>query len=92
MVQDDNSETALEIKQGTLEVLHLPMGKTAKLDLRPLQRTDVGMGVAGRGGGLRVVGGVLGVVIDARGRPLRLPDDPVQRREMLEKWRWALGI
>ena len=92
MVQDDNSETALEIKQGTLEVLHLPMGKTAKLDLRPLQRTDVGMGAAGRGGGLRVVGGVLGVVIDARGRPLRIPDDPVQRRETLEKWRWALGI
>jgi hypothetical protein len=32
------------------------------------------------------------VVIDARGRPLRLPDDAVQRRETIEKWRWALGI
>lgn len=92
MVQDDNSETSLEIKQGSLEMLHLPIGKVARLELRPLQRTDIGMGVAGRGGGLRVVGGVLGVIIDARGRPLRLPDDAVQRREMIEKWRWALGI
>lgn len=92
MLQDDNSETALEIKQGSLEMLHLPIGKAARLELRPLQRTDVGMGAAGRGGGLRVVGGVLGVVIDARGRPLRLPEDAVQRREMIEKWRWALGI
>lgn len=91
MIQEYKSETSLEIKQGSLEVLHLPMGKSARMELRPLQRTDVGMGAPGRGGGLRVVGGVLGVVIDARGRKLRLPEDAVQRQETIEKWRWALG-
>jgi len=37
------------------------------------------------------VGGSLGVIIDARGRPLRLPDDPVRRRELNKKWIWTFG-
>ena len=40
---------------------------------------------------LRVVGGALGVIVDARGRPVHLPPDPIQRRELINKWRWMLG-
>jgi hypothetical protein len=40
---------------------------------------------------MRVVGGVLGVVIDARGRPLALPEDPTRRRELIKKWLWTVG-
>ena len=81
----------MEVKHGALEVLQLPVGQSALLHLQPLHRFDIGMGGPGRGGRLRVVGGTLGVVIDARGRPIQLSDDPSRRREMHAKWRWMLG-
>jgi hypothetical protein len=90
MVYEDGHETSAEVKQGAIEVLPLPAGQSAKLHLTPLHRYDVGMGGPGRGGGLRVTGGALGVVIDARGRPVQLPDDPGRRREIIGKWRWTL--
>jgi hypothetical protein len=86
----DGRETTLEIKNGALEVIPLPMGEVAQLKLQPLHRFDIGMG-PGRGGRLQVVGGALGVVIDARGRPLRLNPDPARRTEMHKKWLWILG-
>lgn len=88
---ETGEETRFDVKQGTLEALPLPQGQSARLRLQPLHRADVGMGGAGRGGSVRVVGGSLGVVIDARGRPLRLPTDPVRRRELYKKWLWTLG-
>jgi hypothetical protein len=84
-------ETSLDVKQGTLEMLQLPMGQSAEIHLQPLHRSDIGMGGPGRGGRLHVVGGALGVIVDARGRPLQLPADPAHRREQINKWRWMLG-
>jgi hypothetical protein len=91
MKDEAGNETSYDIKQGRLEMLPLPLGKTAQLRLQPLSRSDVGMGGPGKGGSLKVTGGVLGVVIDARGRPLRLPPDPAKRRDLLQKWLWMLG-
>jgi hypothetical protein len=87
----DKSESTLEVKQGSLEVLQLPFGQTANIHITPLHRFDVGMGGPGRGGGLRVTGGALGIIFDARGRPLNLVDDAARRRQMINKWRWTLG-
>lgn len=88
---ESGDETSFEIKQGTLESLPLPMGQSARLRMQPLHRADVGMGGPGRGGSVRVVGGTLGVVIDARGRPLHLSEDAGRRRELYKKWLWTLG-
>jgi hypothetical protein len=89
--KDSEEEIKLDVKQGSLEVLPLAPGQTASLYLKPFHRADIGMG-PGKGMILkRVVGGALGVVIDARGRPLRLLDDPVRRQELLRKWMWTLG-
>jgi hypothetical protein len=33
----------------------------------------------------------LGLVIDARGRPLHLPSEPARRHEIIKKWLWTLG-
>ena len=88
---ESGDETSFDIKQGTLEALPIPLGEAARLRLQPLHRSDVGMGGPGRGGGVRVVGGVLGVVIDARGRPIRLPRDPSRRQDLYKKWLWTLG-
>jgi hypothetical protein len=52
----------------------------------------VGMGVAGRGGILRrVMGGALGIIIDARGRPLPVVRDHQKRAEFQKKWLAVLG-
>jgi hypothetical protein len=91
VVREDAYETVLDIKQGDLEIVPLPPGKKAQIYLQPFHRYDIGMGGAGRGGSIRVVGSVLGVVIDARGRPLVLSEDLRRRRELSRKWLWMLG-
>lgn len=88
---ETGNETLVEVKYGSLELIQLPIGQVANLHLQPLHRFDIGMGGAGRGGVLKVVGGALGVIIDARGRPLQLPGDSDRRRELLGKWLWTLG-
>jgi hypothetical protein len=91
MTYESGKEMDFEINHGTIELIPLPQGQSANIRLRPLHRTDVGMGGPGRGGTVRVVGGALGVIVDARGRPLNLPKDIGQRRESMKKWQWALG-
>ena len=87
---NDDREVSMEVKYGSIEVIPLPIRETATLRLQPLHRFDVGMG-PGRGGRLQVVGGALGVIIDARGRPLTLDSDPVRRSEKTKRWLSALG-
>lgn len=43
----------MDIRQGDLEVIPLPAGQRASLQLQPFHRYDVGMGGAGRGGNTR---------------------------------------
>ena len=90
LVTKNGTETKFEINQGTLDVLALPSGQTGQLFLEPLHRTDVGFG-PGRSGDIQVSGTQVGVVIDARGRPLQLSNENGRRREMLKKWIWTLG-
>jgi hypothetical protein len=86
-VSDVNSPIeSFEVQQGTLVVLPLAAGQSARLHLQPLQRFDVGMGGPGIGGTVRVVGGEFGVVIDSRGRPFSPPVDPYQRQEWFHQW------
>jgi hypothetical protein len=86
MSREDGTESEVEVQQGSLAALRLPAGQAGTLHITPLHRFDVGMGGFGRGGTVKFVGGALGILIDARGRPLRLPSDPVQGRELLNKW------
>lgn len=91
ITRESGDEMSMDVKQGSLEALALPLGQSAQLHLQPLHRADIGMGGPGRAGKLRVMGGTLGLVIDARGRPLRLPESSGRRRELLKKWLWTLG-
>ena len=90
LTYEDGTEANAEVKFGGLELLPLAMGQTARLALQPLQRSDIGNG-PGRNAAVQVAGGAMGVVIDARGRPLVLPEDPVRRRELFKKWLWSVG-
>ncbi len=83
----------IEVKSGTIGVIGLHGGQKARLRLQPLHGADIGFG-AGRGGTVNVSGSKIGVVIDARGRPIMLHTDPEKRREQISKWlaslsRWA---
>jgi uncharacterized protein (TIGR01319 family) len=92
IIAGDGNEQKVDVRAGSLEIIPLALGKPATLHLQPLNRTDVGMGGFGRGGSVKVTGGVLGVVIDARGRPIRLPKEAAKRHELLKKWLWALNV
>ncbi|MGD2251674.1 MAG: glutamate mutase L, partial [Anaerolineales bacterium] len=65
-----------EVVFGQLVVLPLKQGEHARLTLRPERGFDVGFGRPGRAGAIRVIGGAIGLIIDARGRPLQLHRDP----------------
>jgi len=86
----DGTEARADVKFGGLEILPLPSGQSARLSLQPTSRADAGLG-PGRSGTVTVTGGALGVVIDARGRPLVLPADPVRRRDLIKKWNYTVG-
>lgn len=82
---------SIDLLQGSLEVLPLPIGQVSRLHLQPLQKFDVGMGGPGASGSLRVIGGLLGVVLDGRGRPYLPIEDPYQRSELAQQWLGKLG-
>ena len=90
LVREDGTQQAVEVKIGNLQILPVENGQTARLELRPLRRADIGLG-PGKGADLDVPGSMLGVVIDARGRPLHLPAETDQRRELLNKWLTMVG-
>jgi hypothetical protein len=80
-----------EVRAGQLVVLPLGQGEHGKLTLRPEHGFDVGFGGPGRAGALRVAGGAVGLIIDARGRPLALARDAGRRRDLNQKWLWDIG-
>jgi hypothetical protein len=80
-----------EIKAGSLSVLPLSPGQKAVMHLRPRVGIDIGRG-PGRGGRpIEIVGSALGLIVDARGRPLLLPADAKRRRSLIEGWLWDVG-
>lgn len=91
MMYSEESSLEVEVAYGSLEVLPLPLGQKAILDLEPLRGFDVGWGRRAKGVPLQVNGGTLGVIIDARGRPLSLPEDKEERRTKMQKWLWDMG-
>lgn len=91
LVPEDGKESNAVIRQGTITTIPLSIGQPARLYLHPIGGANLSLGAAGKAAGFRVTGGILGLVIDARGRPIRMPRDEVQRRELVKKWFWMLG-
>jgi hypothetical protein len=80
-----------DINFGQIVVLPLAPGEYARLNLSPERGIELGLGMVGRAGALRVAGGTLGVIIDARGRPLNLPRDIAASRDLNQRWLWDIG-
>ncbi len=84
---EPESGPAQDIKMefGSLKLIPMPVGEKAKVQIKPVKGFDIGAG-SGKILETEVMGGVVGVIIDCRGRPLALPSDESQRRYKLCEW------
>ncbi len=89
LVFEDGNETRLEVKQGNIVPLPVRHGQTARIYLEGLRGTEIDPRRRSTGG-FKIVGGVCGAIIDARGRPIHLPEDATRRRETILRWSQAV--
>jgi hypothetical protein len=78
----------LDLVPGGLELVDLPPGERAVVEMR--FRDTVDLGVRVRHAAIEVAGGLGGLLVDLRDVPLRLPDRPERRRDLLAAWQSAL--
>jgi hypothetical protein len=90
LVYENGTDLTVDVKAGSLEVLPLPLGQDGKLTLKPRSGIDVGFG-PGRSKTFEVTGGAVGVIIDARGRPIAFPKAADKRFEMMQEWSLKIG-
>jgi hypothetical protein len=76
---------------GEIRLIPLGLGETVEVTLDPAKGFDVG---AGKGKRLTVVleGGVGGVFLDCRGRPLAIPNDAAARRQWVSRTLANIGL
>jgi uncharacterized protein (TIGR01319 family) len=79
-----------QLRDGEFQRLPLLPGQRTQAELSPGRGIDVGAG-RGRMWSGQVEGGPAGVILDGRGRPLRLPDDDSERRKKLAEWMASAG-
>jgi len=87
----NGEETEEELSLGDIRLLKLTEREEAKATIIPGKMYDVGAG-PGKELETTVSGGVAGVMLDARGRPLYLPEEETQRKELLLKWFKAMNL
>ena len=91
-VEQSKKETIIEdVPFGQLRLYPLGVGQKAKVKVQPDRRFDVG---ADHGHPLEteVTGGVVGLVVDTRGRPLGVSPDAKMRVADLKRWTEALDV
>lgn len=89
MTIPDGEQTEGSLSYGDVAVLPLRADQTAEIEVLPAKNFDVGEG-KGRPVRKKVFGGVVGVVIDARGRPIAFAKDKTSRVEQLQRWAKAI--
>ncbi|HEY3316258.1 MAG TPA: glutamate mutase L [Bacillota bacterium] len=76
---------------GEMKRIPLPVGAKAKAEIQPQGGFDLGEG-KGKRIEATLDGGLVGVVIDGRGRPLELPQNDRERVAKLTRWIEALNV
>jgi hypothetical protein len=89
---DDGRVVEEAVDCGTIKVIPLKPGERASLELYPARYVDVGLGLPGESARAEAEGGVLGIIIDARGRPLQLPEVKNERQDLIASWLRSLGV
>jgi len=75
---------------GELALYPLEAGQEAQIEITPARGLDLGNG-KGKQVSASIEGGIVGLVIDTRGRPLELPKDPEERKSSVARWNKAFG-
>ncbi|MCW3060241.1 MAG: Methylaspartate mutase, partial [Capsulimonas sp.] len=86
--KDSTSEV---VPFGQLRLIQLKENETQEATITPARNFDVG---AGKGKPITVTleGGVVGLILDTRGRPVIIPSEPTQRVAKLQEWLRAIGL
>ena len=86
----DGTAVREEIAGGELRLWPCGVDQLADATITPFHGLDVGAG-PGKPVERKLKGGVCGIVVDTRGRPLSLPEDAATRVPLLQKWVGSLG-
>jgi hypothetical protein len=81
----------ISVKFGEMKVIPMPADSPVKATLNPARGFNVGEG-NGKTRTVSVEGGVVGLIIDGRGRPLALPDQTSARTAKIVEWLNAFGL
>ena len=87
----DGSERKEEIRFGEFKRIPLAEGQNVKALIEPGKAFDMGEG-AGRKLEAEIMGGKGGIILDGRGRPLKIPEDEKTKKEVLLKWFSSLNL
>jgi hypothetical protein len=87
----DGKTTKDQLNFGELRLFPLELGTQAKITVQPGKQVNMGAG-AGVAVTKDVHGGVVGLLLDGRGRPLQFSADQASRMAALTKWFDAVGL
>jgi uncharacterized protein (TIGR01319 family) len=83
-IEKENEVIVEKFRFGEIKRIPLRAGQKARIVARPKRGMDMGRGRSVIEA--EAMGGVIGLIMDMRGRPLKLPEDEERRRECLRKW------
>jgi hypothetical protein len=81
----DGRKVSEDIPFGEMKVYPLSVGETVQVKVTPARGFDAGAG-PGKPLERKLSGGVVGLILDTRGRPFNLPTDEAERVARLDKW------
>ncbi len=85
-------QVTAEVMSGSIEIIPLKLNEQALLTLYPAPTVDVGLGPGERARAAEEIdGGLVGLIIDARGRPLSFPANENERQARLLQWMQIIG-
>jgi len=87
----DGKTTKEQLRFGELKLFPLESGKQATIKVQPAKGVNMGSG-AGVAVTKEIHGGVVGLLLDGRGRPLRFPAEQPGRIAALTKWFNAVDL
>jgi hypothetical protein len=82
----------ITVQAGELKVVPLGLGEKRTITIRPGKGWNVGAGKNRAQENVTVEGGVVGLVLDGRGRPIALPSGDAERTAKLNEWLRAMNL
>jgi len=86
----DGRKEEVEIRGGRVQRIPLGPAERAGIVIEPRRGVDAGSGPGRRVSG-EVAGGLVGLVLDGRGRPIAIPDNVGDRVRLLREWFTEFG-